>query len=646
MKTYDKIKNWLLVGLVALGTAASLAACDDDDPKYPYDSQLHSFGPSPATRGETVRFIGEGLAGVNKIVFPVGVEVTDFVSKTNQEIVCVVPQEAVPGRIRLIMGGGEILTKATLTFAEPITVESVTAEKANLTAGDEITVKGDYLYNVASVTFGNMAEVTTEDFVKQERETLVVKVPAQAKTGKIVLSDGADWTFTTEDVFEITTAEVTSLSSTVFDYGDEVTIYGENLQLVNRVIFPGDIAAEEFALSADNREITVTVPQGTAPGVIELELFSLDRISTPEFTMPVIEVTSVTPMRNLVVGQKLTVAGKLLDRVTAVEFPGGELIRNGWTVNADGTEMELTVPASMVDGKITFIQNENVSVQSEGLTMAKNGNTFWMGNVDLGNWNANLEVGKDKDMDVWTAFAQVITVPGKLTIHFTQDSEKTYWQLQPRYRRDWAITFTDVRDNGNEGIIETEAGQTTLTLNISQEDIDELNGDGWAFSGCNLTITSMEFENPDAPQTFLTLNYDISPAGQWANLEISATKDADLGVIWYAMCKETITKPGTLILNVETYAPAQVPDGEEIQLQCRYLYDGWKYGFERHTDVITIAQGTTALPIQITQRDVDALQGTGDYATNPDGSATDPWSIGWAFSGKYFIIKSMAFKAN
>lgn len=646
MKTFDKFKNRFLVGLMALGVAAAFVACDDDDPKYPYDSQLHSFGPSPATRGETVRFIGEGLSGVNKIVFPVGVEVTDFVSKTNQEIVCVVPQEAVPGRIRLIMGGGEILTKATLTFAEPITVESVTAEKANLTAGDEITVKGDYLYNVASVTFGNMAEVTTEDFVKQERGTLVVKVPAQAKSGKITLSDGADWSYVTEDVFEITTAEVTSLSSTVLDYGDEVTIYGENLQLVNRVIFPGDIAAEEFTLSPDNREITVTVPLGTAPGVIELELFSLDRIKTPEFTMPVIEITSVTPMRNLVVGQKLTVTGKLLDRVTAVEFPGGELIRNGWTVNADGTSMELTVPASMVDGKITFIQNENVSVQSEGLTMSKNGNTFWMGNVNLGNWNENLEVGKDKDPDVWSAFAQVITVPGKLTIHFTQDSEKSWWQLQPRYRRDWDITFTAVRDNGNQGIIETEAGQSTITLNISQEDITELNGDGWAFSGCNMTITSMEFENPDAPQTFLSLNYDISPAGLWANLEISPQKDLDLGVIWYEMCKEAITGPGTLILNIETYAPSQIPSGEEVQIQCRYLYDGWKYSFESQTDVITIPQGTTALPLQITQRDVDALHGSGDYANNPDGTPTELWNIGWAFSGKYFIIKSMAFKAN
>lgn len=51
MKSFQHIKNCLIAALVILGTAVSMTSCDDDDPKYPYDSQLHSFGPSPATRG-------------------------------------------------------------------------------------------------------------------------------------------------------------------------------------------------------------------------------------------------------------------------------------------------------------------------------------------------------------------------------------------------------------------------------------------------------------------------------------------------------------------------------------------------------------------------------------------------------------------
>lgn len=634
-----------MLALVALGTSAALVSCDDDESVYPYDSQLHSFGPSPATRGETVRFIGSGLAGVQKIIFPVDVEVTDFVSKTDSEIVCAVPQEAVPGRVRLIMAGGEILTKSIITFSEPITVESVTGEKETLTAGDRVTITGDYLYNVASVTFGNQAEVTTEAFVKQERHELVVKVPANAKTGKITVSDGADWSYVTDEEFQITTASVSSLSRTDLDEGEEVTIHGENLQLVNRVIFPGDIEAE-FTLAPDNASITTAVPVGTCSGAITLELFSLDRITTPEYTIPTIEIISVSPMRNVGPGQKLTVTGKLLDRVTSIEFPGGETAYTGWSVNNSGTQLELTVPASMVDGKIVFVQNANIKVSSEGLTTAKNGNEFWKGNAELGNWNYNLEVAAEVDADRFAAFTEAITSPGKLTIHFTEDSSAGWWQIQPRYRRDWGVTFTAVRDNGNSGIVEMEQGQTSLTLNISQEDIDELNGAGWAFSGCNLTITSMEYEDPNAPKIFLSVNYDISPDGDWENLEISAQSDEDNDRIWYSMFKETITGPGTLVINLDTYDAADIPEDEEIQMELRYLWNGWREHFANAPQVVTIAPGQKSLVLEITQNDVDALLGNGKYATTRAGEPCGPWEIGWAFSGKYFIIKNFAFKAN
>ncbi|MDO4320673.1 MAG: hypothetical protein Q4C34_08865, partial [Bacteroidales bacterium] len=519
--------------------------------------------------------------------------------------------------------------------------------KDELTAGDEIVVTGEYLYHVATVTVGTQAEVPAEQFTMQERHELHVKVPAEAKTGKITFSDGNDWSYTTEKEFVIRTASVTALSKTDLREGEEVTVIGENLQLVNRVIFPGDIEVAEFSVNADGTALTVAVPVGTCSGVINLELFSLDRIATPEFTVPTIEIISVSPNRNVTPGARLTVKGSLLDLVSAIEFPGGEIIRTGWTVNNTGTEMTVTVPASMVDGKITFIQNDNIRVASEGITTAKNGNEFWKGNFELGNWAQNLEIGKDKDADLYAAFAEAITSPGKLTIHFNQDASSTWWQLQPRYRRDWSIAFASVRDN-NSGIIETEQGQSSLTINITAEDIEELNGDGWAFSGCFLTITSMEFEDPNAPRIFLSVNHDISPDGDWENLEISAQSDEDYSRTYYQMFTETITAPGTLVLNLETYET--IPDEEEIQIELRYLYNGWKLHFTNAQEVITIEPGQKALTIELSQDDVDALHGWGEYAsvTNKKGEVhvCDPWEIGWAFSGKYFIIKSFAFKAK
>ena len=80
------------MALVLLGTTVAMQSCDDDAPEYPYSSELHSFGPSPASRGETIRFIGEGLGGVSKVIFPVGVEVTDFCKQVGHRTgVCCAP---------------------------------------------------------------------------------------------------------------------------------------------------------------------------------------------------------------------------------------------------------------------------------------------------------------------------------------------------------------------------------------------------------------------------------------------------------------------------------------------------------------------------------------------------------------------------
>lgn len=493
-KAINNMFRLMLMAFVAVCIMPALQSCDDES-TYDFDSNLHSFGPSPATRGEAITILGTGLSSVSKVIFPVGIEVTDFVSKTDNEIVVNVPQEAVPGRIQIVMGSTVVTSKAILTFDEPISIDEVKAPASTLLAGDELVVTGEYLYNVASVTFGNNATVPSEEFTKQVRNELRVKVPANAKSGRLTFSDGNDWTYTTDNEFAVTTAEVTRLSATQLTEGASVTVYGYNLQLVKAVIFPGDIIAGNFSVNPAGTELTTTVPAGTCSGEITLELFSLDRIASPAFTVPTIAYTSVTPATGITAGTEITISGSLLNLVTSIEFPGGEVLRQGWNVNADGSQLTVAAPASMVDGRIKLVQNATISVETDPVATKKAGNIFWTGNIDLGGWAQNFEVGKDRDWEpeIYEAFSQTITGPGKLTINFEEDSSAGWWQIQPRYRSDWSVCFVNVRDD-NGGIHNMEQGQTSWTIVLTQEDVDELNGSGWAFSGCNLTIKSMEFE--------------------------------------------------------------------------------------------------------------------------------------------------------
>lgn len=470
-----------------LGTAVS---CTDES-EYIYPNELHTFGPCPVLRGETIEIIGTGMNGLSKVIFPENVEVTDFVSKNDSKVVVTVPQEALPGHLILIVNGKEIKTRSTITYAEPITIDAISVPGSVLNAGDVVTVTGDYVYNIASVTFGNNATVEAEDFISQSRKELKVAVPAEAKTGKIVFSDGNEWEETSETVYTVSTATATSLSKSDLDGGESVTITGEHLNLVKTVYFPGDIEAE-FTTAADGRSLTTTVPATTCSGPITLELFSLDKISTPSFNFPTVTITDINPKENVTAGMELTVTGMLLDRVTEIRFPGGETAKTGWSVSADGKTLKVKASPNMVDGKLEFVQNVNIIVESPSVSMKKEGNTFWVGNVNLGGWAQNLEVASEKADEVWAAFSAAITGPGQLTIEFEEDSTQGWWQIQPRYRKDWSTCFVNVRDD-NGGIHNMEPGQTSWTINLAQEDIDEMYGAGWAFSGCNLTIKSMAF---------------------------------------------------------------------------------------------------------------------------------------------------------
>ena len=85
----------MLIALVAIGTMFALNSCNDDDGVD--GVALHSFGPCPVLRGNTIKIIGSDLGKVNKVVFPDNVEVTQFQSQDDGTIVVEVPQEAVPG---------------------------------------------------------------------------------------------------------------------------------------------------------------------------------------------------------------------------------------------------------------------------------------------------------------------------------------------------------------------------------------------------------------------------------------------------------------------------------------------------------------------------------------------------------------------
>lgn len=365
LTTYKKIWSMLPVGLLAL--IFIVVACESDDDKQA-GVRLDSFGPTPALRGGELRFIGHNLDQVTAVILPDNVEVNNFVSKTKDEIVLVIPKEtAVEGKIILRTPGGDIETVSALGISEPIEITEM--EPAAVLPGGELTISGTYLNLINEIIFPNNKSVT--DFESHSEDEIVVIVPEDAQTGIVILSNGEEIPLLVKSPSPLTviTPQVTEMTPLTIKAGATLTVKGTNLDLTESITFPGNTKVTDF-VSQSATEIKVEVPANSQDGKITLRPLSNVEIPSGEsLTMVVPTITSIAPNpgKN---GGNITITGTNLDLVNRVTF-GGD--KNG-TIQGGGTATQITVaiPADATEGIVTVGTAANKSVQSaSSLTLVK-----------------------------------------------------------------------------------------------------------------------------------------------------------------------------------------------------------------------------------------------------------------------------------
>lgn len=362
LKSFN-IKFLLLIGLLVSGFVFD--ACKKDD-ETSDAIVLNSFGPSPVLRGGDLKFIGENLDKVTSIILPDNVEVTNFTTKTPTLLVITVPDATVNGKVTLKTPQGDIVTKTPLTISEPIEITSFSPAKAR--PGDVVTINGTYLNLIKEVVFTNKKSVGDTAFVSQSREKLEVRVPEDAQTGKIVISNGlADPILVeSETDLEVTLPSVTSLSPSPVKAGTALTIEGADLDLAKEIIFSGGSKVTTFT-SVEPGKIVLDVPADAKDGALRLVAASLVEVTTTqEVVMKVPTISGISPNPAKTGGQ-VTVTGQDLDLITSVTFGGG---KNGAVQNGgSATEITVSVPADAQEGTVSFGTTAGKSVTS-GATLA------------------------------------------------------------------------------------------------------------------------------------------------------------------------------------------------------------------------------------------------------------------------------------
>lgn len=359
--------NSRLLSLMALLFASMtlVTSCKKDDAvAKSSETVLLSFGPTGAKHGDTLRFIGNNLNTVTEIQLTgASVPQSAFLKQTSELILIIVPKETVKGFVTLKTPKGDIVTKTILNLDVSIMVTSIPREAK---PGANITITGNYLNWVNAVTFANGKIADSASIVSKTLTQLVVTVPKDAQTGKLILSyGGTEWgELETDSTLIVTLPSITSMAPNPIKHADNLTITGQNLDLTWGVLFNGVSQADTVMVSKSATSIVVKIPAGAKQGKVTLVAASKVKVeSTADLMLMMPAVTDLSPNPVAALGD-LTITGTNLNLVSGILFNGATANVTTF-ISQSPTTIIVKLPAGAKRGKVILsVLNSTLTVEA------------------------------------------------------------------------------------------------------------------------------------------------------------------------------------------------------------------------------------------------------------------------------------------
>lgn len=516
MKKFNSIIALMMAGLVGLSTAS----CSDDDlDTNPYSKggvNLLAYGPSPILRTNEIRITGTNLQNVQQVLFVGADPVTrdQFNKSDNQNIYVNVPDASLPGQIALVAGKDTIKSITPLTFEEAIEISSITPT-SNLNAGDIVTITGEYVWNVATITFTSGVTVEAKDFVSANRKEIKVKVPAAAESGTITFSDGADWELESKESLQINGVKINSVTESS-DFGQTINITGVNLHTVEKVLFAGGVEAA-FKVANDGSAIQATVPADAKSGAITLQAFSgAMTTSETELSLPEVAIESVSQTSDLCEGDVITVTGQNFDRIKEI-FLGNQKVEDA---KIEGNTITITIPEGMGDCDLKIVQNASIA-PTQALAVRKLANVIWQGKETLAGWS-NWGVFNWSGQ-LWDTFHEAVNGEGRMTIHFKHVAENPQFKVR---MGDWGTLLSHINlPYFDDEICKPTPDEQDLEIDLTAEEVAAMFGDGGkgiVIWGEGIQIQYVKFVKAGAPKTI----WEGNEVMNWSDNQVYIGQDA------------------------------------------------------------------------------------------------------------------------
>lgn len=509
------------MALAALVTAAGFTSCSEDDlstDQYGKSGvNILAFGPMPITRGETMRVTGTQLNNVKQVLFPEGNQkitpattyiTADFTVKNSKEMTVTIPDQCVPGKLRLVTSGGDtIVSKSNITFSEEIKVTSFSP--TSIHPGDVLSIKGEYVWNIGQVVFFDHVTVDAEDFVKNTRNEIQLIVPEEAKSGDVTWNDGSDGG---ENQIlghvDIDFINATAVSNAAPEFGEQITITGENLDLVTSIDFPS-VEDVDFQVSEDGNTITVNVPDNCVSGAVVLNSAS-GITAAVNITVPLATVSSTSPVKDVKVGQTITIRGSKLDRITKLILPAIETPLEKGQFTQTASKITFVVPEGMGDGKVTLVQHDNYSVESDKISMYSEApeQVFWSGNFECIEWQG-------MDAFAWGQYDwSQIAAGTKFNFYYKKINASNWGCISLRHGTNWG-NLPDI-----PGQYDFEESEGVISVVFTQAMLDDMIANqGFVVTGANYILSKITI--PIEETVIWSGNFTISWDGPVALTELS-----------------------------------------------------------------------------------------------------------------------------
>lgn len=331
--------------------------------------EVTSFSPETVRPGDLLTIEGDYLNLITSIVFGVDQAVGDtgFVSQTKEKIEIIVPETAqsAPLQLHSLAEGGTmpiiVETETPLLVTTPV---GVSMAPNPVKAGTVLTISGTDMDLTKQILFQGTDPVTV--FESQSATSIELIVPENTHDGNVYLVPASGVQVPLETALEMTVPQITSFSPNPAKNGTNITVTGQDLDLIVSATFGGDRVGT-IQGGGTATQITIGVPVDATEGSITFRTSAdKDVVTSNALTLIEPQATTINPA-SAQFGDEITIEGTDMDLVSSVVFSGDITVSVN---NATANMVAVNVPIGAVSGPLTLVMvNGSMVVQTVELEL-------------------------------------------------------------------------------------------------------------------------------------------------------------------------------------------------------------------------------------------------------------------------------------